>query len=100
MKTRKNFLCLLMTLFFLTGLQTASLSSATGEKAVPTKASEVPRITPVELKSLLARGVNVLIVDARSHEEYIEAHIPGALSIEEFHGRYQKFSKETKVVLY
>jgi hypothetical protein len=100
MKTRKFSLCLLLSLFFLTGFQIAWLSPARGEKTVPTKMSEVPRITPEQLKSLLDRGVKVVIVDARSDEEYTEAHIPGALSMGEFNSRRQQFSKDTKVVLY
>ena len=62
--------------------------------------SEVPRITPAQLKSLLDRGTKVVIVDARSDDEYTEAHIPGALSMGEFNSRRQQFSKDTKVVLY
>jgi hypothetical protein len=100
MKTRKTFICLLFTLFLLTGFRTAWLSSARGEKNVPTKASEVPRITPKEVKALLDRGVDVVIIDARTQEEYGEEHIPGALSMGEFNNRYQQFSRETKVVLY
>lgn len=100
MKTRKSFLCLLITLFLLIGFQTASSLSATGGKTVPTKASQVLRITPKEVKALLDRGVDIVILDARSEGEYAEEHIPGALSMGEFNSPYQQFSKETKVVLY
>ena len=100
MKTRKFSVCLWLTLFFLAGVQIAWLSPARGEKPVPTKMSEVPRITPKELKTLLNRGLDVVILDVRSQEEYTEEHIPRALFIGEFISRHQQFSKDTKVVLY
>ena len=100
MKTGKFSVSLLLTLLFLAGVQIAWLSPSRGEKTAPTKVSEVPRITPKELKTLLDRGLDVVIVDVRSQEEYAEEHIPRALFIGEFISRQQHFSRETKVVLY
>ena len=100
MKTGKFSVCLLLTLFFLAGIQAEGLLPARAEKTAPTKVSEVPRITPKELKTLLDRGLDVVIVDVRSQEEYAEEHIPRALFVGEFISRQQQFSKDTKVVLY
>lgn len=38
-------------------------------------------LTVAELDSILAEDPNVLVIDARSEEEYDEGHIPGAISL-------------------
>ena len=40
-----------------------------------------PSITPAELKILLKKNKEVLIIDLRSKEEYLITHIPLALNI-------------------
>ncbi|MHB1006930.1 MAG: rhodanese-like domain-containing protein [Chloroflexota bacterium] len=40
-----------------------------------------PTLTPVELKALLDGTEKPIVYDARTREEYDEAHLPGALSL-------------------
>ena len=100
MEKRKIILCLFLGLFILTVPQCASLSSIMTRQSIPTESSEVPRITPKELKSLLDTGVEVMIVDARSRGEYDEEHIVGAVLLAEIESRFDELPKETKFVLY
>ena len=100
MEKRKIILCLFLGLFIFTVLQCASLSSTMTRQSIPTESSEVPRITPKELKSLLDTGVEVMIVDARSRGEYDEEHIVGAVLLAEIESRFDELPKETKFVLY
>ena len=100
MKTRKIILCLFLGLFIFTGFQCASLSSTMTRQSIPTENSKVPRITPKEVKNLLDTGVEVIIVDARSREEYDEEHIAGAVLLAEIESRFHELPKETKFVLY
>jgi rhodanese-related sulfurtransferase len=46
-------------------------------------ASDFPVITTDEVKSFIDRKENMVIIDARTPEEYKDAHIPGAVNIPE-----------------
>lgn len=47
---------------------------------VPQTVSEVPKITVDELFQLIETNSDIVIVDVRDEEEYVEAHIKGAIS--------------------
>jgi hypothetical protein len=72
------------------------------EESIPTEASQVPRITPQELKEKLDANEDVIVVDARSRKEYDSVHIPGALSIplSEIEERHGELPQEGEIVLY
>jgi rhodanese-related sulfurtransferase len=75
---------------------------ATEEEPIPTEVSQVPRITPQELKEKLDANEDVIVVDARSRKEYDGLHIPGALSIplSEIEERHGELPQEGEIVLY
>lgn len=75
---------------------------ATEEEPIPTEVSQVPRITPQELKEKLDANQDVIVVDARSRKEYDSLHIPGALSIplSEIEERHGELPQEGEIVLY
>lgn len=100
MEIGKILLSLLLGLLLFAGLQCVSLSSTTMKHSIPNNTSEVPRITPKELKALLDAGAEVIIVDARSRGEYDEEHIPGAIVLAEIESRLHELPKKTKFVLY
>jgi len=74
----------------------------TEEESIPTFPSQVPRITPQELKEKLDANEDVIVVDARSRKEYDSVHIPGALSIplSEIEERHGELPQEGEIVLY
>ena len=47
---------------------------------IPAEPDEVPRISKEDLLQMVENGENILIVDARSKEEYDLGHIQGAVS--------------------
>jgi hypothetical protein len=75
---------------------------ATEEEPIPSTVSQVPRITPQELKEKLDANQDVIVVDARSRKEYDSVHIPGALSIplSEVEERQGELPQEGEIVLY
>jgi hypothetical protein len=75
---------------------------ATEEEPVPSTVSQVPRITPQELKEKLDANQDLIVVDARSRKEYDSVHIPGALSIplSEVEERQGELPQEGEIVLY
>jgi len=56
---------------------------------------------PAELKHMLDQG-NVTLVDVRAREDYIKAHIPGAISIpkDELAINLDKLSKDMVTIVY
>ena len=76
--------------------------SFSGNDSIPTDTSEVPRITAEQVKQRLDAGVNLVIVDVRSSEEYEELHIAGALSIpwEEIAERQSELYPYDEIVTY
>jgi hypothetical protein len=57
------------------------LLDGSGAPRPPDVVSEVPRITPQELKDLLSSARNVVVIDTRSRDEYEAAHIRGAINV-------------------
>ena len=68
----------------------------------PTTSSEVPRISPEELKERLDNGEAILVVDSRSLVEFETGHIAGAISVPsyEVESRLDEFPRDQEIVLY
>jgi hypothetical protein len=83
-------------------LAPAFASSGARTGGVPSSTAEVPRISPEELKSLLDRRENVVVVDTRDRESYRRGHLPGAGHIfpSEIETRYRELPKGPQIVLY
>jgi 3-mercaptopyruvate sulfurtransferase SseA len=75
---------------------------AGGSNTVPLTREEVPRISPDQLRDLLASGRRVVVVDTRSYSDYQAGHIRGSISLpaSEIESRYGELSKATQLVLY
>jgi 3-mercaptopyruvate sulfurtransferase SseA len=73
-----------------------------GNDSIPADISEVPRITAEQVKQRLDAGINLVIVDVRSAEDFEDLHIAGALSIpeEEIAGRLIELYPYDEVVTY
>ena len=76
-----NSRALLVALFGITLLLAGCAKSAAGEQAIPTEQSQVPRLTPKQVKDILDSGQPVVFVDTRSRGSWEALRIPGALSI-------------------
>ena len=72
------------------------------ESQRPTTSSEVPRISPEELKDRLDHGEAILIVDSRSLVEFEAGHIAGAISVpsNEVESRLDELPRDQEIVLY
>ena len=70
--------------------------------AGPRNQDEVPRIAPSVLKERLDAGDSLLVVDARSSDEYAAAHIPGAISLplSDLEARMDELPRDQEIVLY
>lgn len=97
--TNKKELLIVMALFTLTILACNAIQPQTEPTSAPTQPvvstlelpqeqinipqteAEVPRVTPEEAKAALDSG-EAVIVDVRGAENYAEAHIAGAISIQ------------------
>ena len=68
----------------------------------PTTSSEVPRISPEELKDRLDGGEAILVVDSRSLAEFEAGHIAGAISVpsNEVESRLDELPRDQEIVLY
>ena len=64
--------------------------------------SQVPRISPQELKEELEAGEDVIIVDTRKFEFYERHHIPDSISIplSDIEDRLGELPQDKKIVLY
>lgn len=64
--------------------------------------SEVPRISPEELKDRLDNGEAILIVDSRPTSSFETQHIAGAISvpIDEVESRLDEFPRDQEIVFY
>jgi 3-mercaptopyruvate sulfurtransferase SseA len=69
---------------------------------LPQTREEVPRITPDELRDLLASPRKIVVIDSRSRAEYEAGHIRGAISMPsaEVDTRYRELPRGTKIVFY
>ncbi len=70
--------------------------------ASPRNQDEVPRIAPSILKERLDAGESLLVVDARSSDEYAAAHIPGAISVplSDIEARMDELPRDQEIVFY
>ena len=64
--------------------------------------SEVPRISPEELKDRLDNGEAILVVDSRSPVEFETGHIAGAISVPsyEVESRLDELPRDQEIVFY
>lgn len=71
-------------------------------QARPRNQDAVPRIAPSVLKERLDAGDSLLVVDARSSDEYAEAHIPGAISVplSDLEARMDELPRDQEIVFY
>ena len=69
----------------LIAVYTISCSPGDSEKEtmvqIPQTVSEVPKITVDELLQHFENDDDIVIVDVRDEEEYVQAHIKGAISV-------------------
>ena len=82
----KNKLTSLLLLnLFATVFLVASCSPAVDKKEttipIPQSISEVPKVSIDELFQFIEKGSDIVIVDVRDKEEYIQAHIKGSISV-------------------
>jgi predicted sulfurtransferase len=70
--------------------------------SVPDSGSDVPRVSPEQLKEKLDAGDDIVIVDVRSKEDFDEGHIIGAVSIpwEEIEDRYTELPRDKEIITY
>ena len=87
---------------FILVLLVAGCAATPTADPVPTEQSQVPRLTPEEVRGLVNEGQQVVIVDTRSRASYDERHIPGALSIPmvEIEERSTELPRDKLIVLY
>jgi 3-mercaptopyruvate sulfurtransferase SseA len=69
---------------------------------LPQNEVEVPRISPAQLKERLDGGEDVLVVDARSADQYAANHIPGSISVPlpQVEARLDEFPRDKEIVFY
>jgi hypothetical protein len=81
--------------------QTRAEESA-AQRAVQAEERQVPRITPLELRSRMLKGEMILIVDVRSVQSYKAEHITGAISVplENIESRSSVFPQGLDIVFY
>ena len=68
----------------------------------PKSNSEVPRISPEELKDRLDNGEAILVVDSRSLSSFEMGHIAGAISVPDYEveSRLAEFPRDQDIVFY
>jgi rhodanese-related sulfurtransferase len=68
----------------------------------PKLRSEVPRISPEELKDRLDNGEAILVVDVRPISEFELRHIAGAISVPNYEvvSRLDEFPRDQELVFY
>jgi hypothetical protein len=94
---------LLAVIFFISGFPGfITVSSALADRPFPKKESEVPRISPQELKNHFDKGEAVMIVDVRPISAFNAQHIVGAASVplDEVELRLDELPPEKKIVFY
>jgi hypothetical protein len=73
-----------------------------GTPKPPQNESEVPRISPAQLKERLDAGEDILVVDSRSAGQYAALHIPGSISVplDQTQARLDEFPRDREIVFY
>jgi hypothetical protein len=100
---RKLFIILFTGQLTLLGRSGISTSTETSNiQPVPQSESEVPRISPGELKERLDKKEKIKIVDVRSVKEFDAQHIAGAISIplHQVLVRQKELPREQETVFY
>jgi 3-mercaptopyruvate sulfurtransferase SseA len=77
-------------------------TSVPTENPGPQSRSEVPRISPEELKDRLDNGEAILVVDSRSLSSFEMEHIAGAISVPDYEveSRLAEFPRDQEIVFY
>ena len=77
-------------------------TSVPTENPGPQSRSEVPRISPEELKDRLDNGEAILVVDSRSLSSFEMGHIAGAISVPDYEveSRLAEFPRDQEIVFY
>jgi hypothetical protein len=94
---------LILVTALLISCSVSSLSVApTATPVPPATRSEVPRITPEELKERLDNGEAILVVDSRTSLEFETGHIAGAISVPslEVGSRLDELPRDQEIVFY
>jgi 3-mercaptopyruvate sulfurtransferase SseA len=80
----------------------APTATPTATPEPPKSDSDVPRISPENLKNRLDNGENILVVDVRSTSSYQSRHIAGAISVpsNEVESRLDEFPRDQDIVFY
>ena len=93
---------MLVTLLLLSCGISAVTSVAPTEGQEPKDSSEVPRISPEDLKARLDKGEAILVVDSRSKTSFDSGHLTGAISVPagEVESRLDEFPRDQEIVFY
>lgn len=59
------------------------------------KFADVRNVTPAELNTMIAEGEKVVIIDARTPEEYAVSHLPAAITLDQFEARRAQLEGST-----
>jgi 3-mercaptopyruvate sulfurtransferase SseA len=105
------FLILVTSLLISCGVSSVSVAPtatpepptpAPTEDQIPTSYSEVPRISPEELKERLDNGEAILVVDVRGAADFEFWHIAGAISVPSYdvESRLDELPRDKELVLY
>lgn len=78
MKNTKGWILIFMLLFSVFGLTACGGNDSNGS------ALTYEQITQAEAKAIMDSGVECIIIDARTEEEFAQGHIPGAILIPEY----------------
>ena len=100
-----SFLILVTPLLISCSVSPVSLAPTATPTATPEPPkiqSDVPRITPEELKDRLDNGEAILVVDSRSSSAFEMEHIAGAISVpsSEVESRLDEFPRDQEIVFY
>lgn len=104
-KTACRKLCIILFTVLLAPLVLPDTSTSTEtsiHQPLPASESQVPRISPEELKEHLDKKEKVTIVDVRSVKEFDAEHIAGAISIplHQILLREKELTREQEIVFY
>lgn len=68
----------------------------------PMDPEQIPRITPQEARARRQQGADLVVVDVRAPEMFLEHHVPGAISIPkaELDQRSAALTPEQELVFY
>jgi 3-mercaptopyruvate sulfurtransferase SseA len=104
-KTICGKLCIILFIVLLAPFAWPGTSTSTEtsiHQPLPSSESQVPRISPEELKERLDKKEKITIVDVRSVKEFDAQHIAGAISIplHQVLLRQKELPREQEIVFY